>query len=77
LTIEAAGKVATIDPLFTAVADLSESVSELNSSSKHIVTKVGGIGKTTAKATVASKVGGTAVKFFKHKKPTTDTTGGK
>ena len=34
-------KVATIDPLFTAVADLSESVSELNTSSKHLITKVG------------------------------------
>ena len=39
-------------------------------------TKVGGIGKTTAKATVAGKVGGTAMKFFKNKKHT-ETTGGK
>ncbi|HFM6311531.1 TPA: DUF948 domain-containing protein, partial [Enterococcus faecium] len=36
----------------------------------------GGIGKTTAKATVAGKVGGTAMKFFKNKKHT-ETTGGK
>jgi len=76
LLLDINGKVATIDPLFTAVADLSESVSELNVSSKNIVTKVGGIGKTTAKATVAGKVGGTALKFFKNKKHT-ETTGGK
>ena len=76
LLLDINGKVATIDPLFTAVADLSESVSELNHSSKNIATKVGGIGKTTAKATVAGKVGGTAMKFFKNKKHT-ETTGGK
>ena len=75
LLLDINGKVATIDPLFTAVADLSESVSELNHSSKNIVTKVGGIGKTTAKATVAGKVGGTAMKFLKQKH--TETTGGK
>lgn len=34
LLLDINGKVATIDPLFTAVADLSESVSELNHSSK-------------------------------------------
>lgn len=67
LLLDINGKVATIDPLFTAVADLSESVSELNHSSKNIATKVGGIGKMTAKATVAGKVGGTAMKFLKTK----------
>lgn len=59
------GKVATIDPLFTAVADLSTSVSELNSSGKNLVSRVGSLGRTTAKATVAGKVGQTAMKFFK------------
>ncbi|HCO71729.1 MAG TPA: DUF948 domain-containing protein, partial [Enterococcus sp.] len=45
------GKVATIDPLFTAVADLSTSVSELNVSGKNLITRVGSLGRTTAKAT--------------------------
>jgi len=53
------GKVATIDPLFTAVADLSTSVSELNVSGKNLITRVGSLGRTTAKATVAGKVGQT------------------
>ena len=75
LLLDINGKVETIDPLFTAIADLSESVSELNTSSKNIVTKVGGIGRTTAKATVAGKVGGTALKFFKNKKHTEKTGG--
>jgi len=61
------GKVATIDPLFTAVADLSTSVSELNVSGKNLITRVGSLGRTTAKATVAGKVGQTAMKFFKDK----------
>lgn len=58
------GKVATIDPLFTAVADLSESISDLNRSGKNAVAKLGAVGKTTAQATVAGKVGQTALKFF-------------
>lgn len=29
------GKVATIDPLFVAIADLSESLSDLNSQARH------------------------------------------
>lgn len=61
------GKVATIDPLFTAVADLSESVSELNFASKNLVNKVGVVGKTTAQATVAGKVGASALRFMKKK----------
>ncbi len=53
--------MATIDPLFTAVADLSESVSELNTSSKHLITKVGTVGKKAQrKAGLVSKVGGSA-----------------
>ncbi len=60
------GKVATIDPLFTAVADLS-TCSELNVSGKNLITRVGSLGRTTAKATVAGKVGQTAMKFFKDK----------
>lgn len=61
-----------IDPLFTAVADLSVSVSELNSSSKNLVTKVGSLGKTTATATMVGKMG---QKVFKTKKKATDNGG--
>lgn len=75
------GKVATIDPLFTAVADLSESVSDLNRSGKYAISKLSAVGKTTAQATVAGKVGQTAMKFFKQNRgktaaePTTQTEG--
>ena len=61
------GKVATIDPLFTAVADLSESVSDLNHSGKQAISKLSAVTKTTAQATVAGKVGQTALKFFKQR----------
>ncbi len=60
-------KVATIDPLFTAIADLSSSISELNASGKNLVSRIGDLGKTTAQATVAGKVGQTAMKFFKQR----------
>ncbi|MCI0129962.1 MULTISPECIES: DUF948 domain-containing protein [Enterococcaceae] len=61
-------KVETIDPLFHAVADLSESVSELNSSSKTILSKVGEASKTAATATVVGKAAQTASHLFKKNK---------
>nr|WP_153927087.1 DUF948 domain-containing protein [Lactococcus cremoris] len=59
------GKVATIDPLFTAVADLSESVSDINASSRKLVTRLNR-GSTKRKTTSASAVvlAKTAKKFF-------------
>jgi len=60
-------KVETIDPLFTAVADLSESVSELNDSSKAMLAKVGEASKTVATATVVGKTAQTAAHLFKKK----------
>jgi uncharacterized protein YoxC len=63
-------KVATIDPLFTAVADLSTSVSELNYSGRNLVSRLGTLGRTTAQATIAGKVGQTAMKFFNKNKET-------
>src|SRR5699024_3703915 len=63
-------KVATIDPLFTAVADLSTSVSELNASGKDLASRLTSLGKTTAQATVAGKVGQAAMKFFKKNQTT-------
>ena len=60
------GKVATIDPLFTAVADLSESVS-----SRKLVTRLNR-GSTKRKTTSASAVvlAKTAKKFFVKKDKT-------
>jgi len=50
------------------VGDLGESVSDLNHSSRHLVTRIGSLGRTTAKATVAGKAGQTAMKFFNQRK---------
>ena len=59
------GNVATTDPLFTAVADLSESVSDINASSRKLVTRLNR-GSTKRKTTSASAVvlAKTAKKFF-------------
>lgn len=59
------GKVATIDPVFQAVADLGVSVSDLNDSSRQMVTKVAGITKNTGKAAVATSIGKGALRFIK------------
>ena len=56
------------NPLFHAVADLSESVSELNDSSKAMLAKVGEAGKTVATATVVGKTAQTASHLFKKHK---------
>ena len=69
------GKVETIDPLFTAVADLSQSVSDLNTTSRNLAGKVGGVSKNAAKASVAGKVGATTMRFFRDRKTTTKTEG--
>lgn len=65
------GKVATIEPLFTAVADLSESVSDINASSRKLVTRLNR-GSTKRKTTSASAVvlAKTAKKFFVKKDKT-------
>jgi len=46
---------------------LSTSISELNASGKNLASRIGDLGKTTAQATVAGKVGQTAMKFFKQR----------
>ncbi len=65
------GKVATIDPLFTAVADFYESVSDINASSRKLVTRLNR-GSTKRKTTSASAVvlAKTAKKFFVKKDKT-------
>lgn len=59
LTDDINHKVATIDPLFNAVADLSESVSDLNDQARILGKKAVAAGSTTAKTTA----GLTALRF--------------
>lgn len=62
------GKIATIDPLFVAIADLSESVSDLNIKARHIGQKTSGVRSTlgtAGKSYIAGKIGS---KLFKKKK---------
>ena len=59
LTDDINHKVATIDPLFNAVADLSESVSDLNDQARVLGKKAVAAGSTTAKTTA----GLTALRF--------------
>ncbi|MBS7577549.1 MULTISPECIES: DUF948 domain-containing protein [unclassified Enterococcus] len=61
------GKVATIDPLFEAIADLSITVTDLNDSSRNFVTKVNSAKGATKKAGVAMALGRTGMKLFKKK----------
>ena len=52
LTDDLNQKVATIDPLFTAVADLSESVSDLNDQARQLSVKAVSAGGKTVKASI-------------------------
>ena len=65
LTEDLNQKVATIDPLFTAVADLSESVSDLNDQARQISKKAVVVGGKTVKASVGLKAARMAMKLFK------------
>ena len=60
LTDDINHKVATIDPLFNAVADLSESVSDLNDQARVLGKKAVAAGSTAAKTTA----GLTALRLF-------------
>ena len=46
------GKVAAIDPVFTAIGELGESVSDLNQSTRQLTQRVTNGAKTGLKATV-------------------------
>ncbi|AXQ79065.1 DUF948 domain-containing protein [Streptococcus chenjunshii] len=61
------GKVATIDPLFTAIADLSESVSDLNSQARNFGHKATATASTVSKAGTAFTIGRFASKLFRRK----------
>lgn len=65
LTEDLNQKVATIDPLFTAVADLSLSVSDLNDQARQISKKAVVVGGKTVKTSVGLKVARMAMKLFK------------
>ena len=62
------GKVATIDPLFTAVADLSTSVSDLNYQAREFGQKAASFSASAGKAGTAYTVGKVASKLFGKKK---------
>ncbi|KRM24421.1 DUF948 domain-containing protein [Latilactobacillus graminis] len=66
------GKVADLDPVFRAAGELGESVSSLNAASRNLTTHVTTVGRTTAKATVASKVGARALRFYQNRRQTKD-----
>ena len=65
LTDDINQKVATIDPLFTAVADLSESVSDLNVQARTLSKKAVSAGKGTVKTTAGLSALRFASKLFK------------
>ena len=65
LTDDISQKVATIDPLFTAVADLSESVSDLNVQARTLSKKAVSAGKGTVKTTAGLSALRFASKLFK------------
>ena len=58
-------KSETIDPFFTAIADLSESVSDLNDSSRYFVEKMTSIGDHASKVSFVSKTGLDVLKALK------------
>ena len=65
LTEDLNQKVATIDPLFTAVADLSVSVSDLNDQARQISKKAVVAGEKTIKTSVGLKAARMSMKLFK------------
>jgi len=65
LTDDLNQKVATIDPLLTAVADLSESVSDLNDQARQLSVKAVSAGGKTVKASIGLKAIKMASKLFK------------
>ena len=65
LTEDLNQKVATIDPLFTAVADLSVSVSDLNEQARVLSKKASSAGSKTLKTSAGLSAVRIASKFFK------------
>lgn len=66
-------KSAKLDPLFETMAELSESVSDLNAASRNVAERVSGSAKAATQASMAFRLGKQALKFYnKHKKNPTD-----
>ncbi|KXT75161.1 General stress protein [Streptococcus sp. DD10] len=65
LTDDVTHKVATIDPLFVAIADLSESVSDLNTEARVLSKKAASAGKNTVKASSMLSAFGLISKILK------------
>jgi len=62
-----------LDPLFDTMAELSESVSDLNAASRNVAERVSGSAKAASQASMAFKIGRQALKFYnKHKKSPVD-----
>ncbi|MGY3779000.1 DUF948 domain-containing protein [Isobaculum melis] len=61
------GKLQKTDPLFNAVGDLGTSVSDLNESSRNLVSRVSGATKKTAQVSAFTKMGSIALKFHKNR----------
>ena len=64
LTDDNNGKMETIEPLFTAVADLSLSVSDLNNSARNLSKKAATAGKNSVKAGAGLTAWRLLSKFF-------------
>lgn len=62
-----------LDPLFDTMAELSESVSDLNTASRNVVEKVSDSAKSATQATMLFKASKQILKFYnKHKKNSTN-----
>ena len=61
-------KVATIDPVFQAAADLGESVSDQNTATRNLTDRVGVTAKKTAKTSMAARVSKTAFDLYRNRK---------
>lgn len=61
-------KVATIDPVFKAAADLGTSVSDLNDATRNLTGKVTSGAKKTASAGIVSRLGKTAFNAYRNRK---------
>ncbi|GKT03465.1 DUF948 domain-containing protein [Furfurilactobacillus entadae] len=57
-------KVATIDPVFQAAADLGESVSDLNAATHRLTNRVTDTGKNAGKVGMAARAASSAFKMY-------------
>ncbi|ANZ62287.1 DUF948 domain-containing protein [Secundilactobacillus paracollinoides] len=66
-------KVATVDPVFQAAADLGTSVSDLNDATRNLTSKVSKSAKKTASTNILVRTGEAAFNFYtKHRRSNSD-----